>query len=81
MKPEAIRRRLIIGTIAEYAFIIAAVCAAIILIGNVFAWISDHLPDWFIYPGFAFIIVVGWWAVFKDHPISEVFGNEDNKKR
>lgn len=81
MKPVTIRRRLIIGTITEYAFIIAAIAVVIILIGNAFAWIGDHLPDWSIYPGLAFIIAVGWWAVFKDHPISEVFGNEDNKKR
>ena len=81
MKPETIRRRLIIGTITEYAFIIAAIAVVIILIGNAFAWIGDHLPDWSIYPGLAFIIAVGWWAVFKDHPISEVLGNEDNKKR
>jgi hypothetical protein len=81
MKPVTIRRRLIIGTITEYAFIIAAIAVVIILIGNAFAWISDHLPDWFIYPGFAFIYAAGWWAVFKDHPISEVLGNEDNKKR
>lgn len=81
MKPETARRRLMIDTVKEYIIIIVAMCAAIILIGNVLAWIGDHLPDWFIYPGFAFIYAVGWWAVFKDHPISEVLGNEDNKKR